>query len=85
MPNHVHLLFEVKDVPMSVLVDAWKGYTAKKANKLTGRQGKFWQAGYWDTYMRDSEHERRSRRYIENNPLKARLVNSANSPHFISN
>jgi len=76
MPNHVHLLFQVQDVPMWRLVDAWKGYTAKAANKVLGRKGKFWHDGYWDTYMRDGEHERRTRRYIENNPTKARLVAS---------
>lgn len=74
MPNHVHLLFRVKDVPMCRLVDAWKGFTAKAANKLLGRKGQFWQEGYWDTYMRDEEHELRTRQYIENNPTKAKLV-----------
>ena len=76
MPNHLHLLFQVRDVPMCRLVDAWKGYTAKEANKILRRKGKFWQDGYWDTYMRDCEHEGRTRRYIENNPTKARLVGS---------
>lgn len=76
MPNHVHLLFLVQDVPMSRLIDAWKGFTAKEANKILGRKGKFWQDGYWDTYMRDGEHEARARRYIENNPTKAKLVMS---------
>jgi REP element-mobilizing transposase RayT len=74
MPNHVHLLFKVFDVPMSQLVDAWKGFTAKQANKVLGRRGKFWQDDYWDTYMRDEEHERRTRKYIEANPVKAGLV-----------
>ena len=78
MPNHVHLLFKVQSVPMSHLIDRWKGYTAKQANKLLGRQGSFWQAGYWDTYMRNSDHELRARRYIENNPVKAGLVRLAN-------
>ncbi len=76
MPNHVHLLFRVQDVPMSQLMDAWKGYTAKEANKILGRKGQFWQEGYWDTYMRDGEHESKTRRYIENNPTKAKLVAS---------
>jgi putative transposase len=74
MPNHVHLLFSVQDVPMWRLVDAWKGYTAKEANKMLGRTGSFWQEGYWDTYMRDCEHEARTRHYIEHNPTKAKLV-----------
>jgi REP element-mobilizing transposase RayT len=73
-PNHVHLLFQVLDVPMSALIDAWKGYTAKEANKLLGRKGAFWQEGYWDTYMRDEAHELKARRYIENNPVKAHLA-----------
>lgn len=74
MPNHVHVLFQVQDVPMSQLVDAWKGYTAKEANKILGRKGRFWQDGYWDTYMRGGDHEVRTRRYIETNPTKAGLV-----------
>ena len=74
MPNHVHLLFQVQDVPMWRLVDAWKGFTAKAANPMLGRKGRFWQEGYWDTYMRDAEHESKTRRYIENNPIKAKLV-----------
>ena len=48
MPNHVHLLFLVRDVPMCQLVDAWKGFTAKAANKILGRKGQLWQRGYWE-------------------------------------
>ena len=76
MPNHVHLLFKVFNVPMSQLLDAWKGFTAKQANKALDRRGKFWQDGYWDTFMRDEEHERRTRKYIEENPVKAGLAGS---------
>jgi REP element-mobilizing transposase RayT len=79
MPNHVHLLFKVLGAPMSQLVDAWKGFTAKQANKILRRRGKFWQEGYWDTYMRDEEHERRTRKYIEANPVKARLAPDASN------
>lgn len=32
-----------------------------------------WQRDYWDTFMRDEEQERTAIRYIENNPVKARL------------
>ena len=74
MPNHVHLLFRVQDVPMAQLMDAWKGYTAKETNKILGCKGQFWQEGYWDTYMRDSQHESKTRRYIETNPTKAKLA-----------
>jgi hypothetical protein len=39
-----------------------------------GRRGEFWQADYWDTFMRDGEHELETRKYIESNPAKACLV-----------
>jgi putative transposase len=32
-----------------------------------------WQREYWDTFVRDEEQERTAIRYIENNPVKARL------------
>ena len=41
---------------------------------MLGRTGQFWDEDYWDTYMRDEAQERRTRRYIENNPVKACLV-----------
>ena len=41
---------------------------------MLGRRGRFWQDGYWDTFMRDGEHERRTQKYIEENPVKAGLV-----------
>jgi hypothetical protein len=39
----------------------------------SGDQQLQWQREYWDTFMRDEEQERRAIRYIENNPVKARL------------
>lgn len=33
----------------------------------------FWQRDYWDTFMRDKEQENTAVRYIENNPVKAKL------------
>jgi REP element-mobilizing transposase RayT len=74
MANHVHVLFRVETTPMSEIVEDWKKYTAHEANKLLGRQGRFWEPDYWDTYMRDTEHELKTRRYVENNPSKAGLV-----------
>lgn len=33
----------------------------------------FWEREYWDTFMRDEEQEKKAVRYIEANPVKARL------------
>jgi REP element-mobilizing transposase RayT len=77
MPNHVHVLFKIGNESMSRTVENWKKFTAHEANKLTCRQGRFWSEDYWDTFMRDSEHELRTRQYIETNPAKALLVREA--------
>jgi REP element-mobilizing transposase RayT len=74
MPNHVHVLFKVGAVSMAEIVGAWKKHTGRLANKLLGKRGAFWAEDYFDTYMRDAEHERKTARYIENNPTKAKLV-----------
>lgn len=74
MPNHVHVLFEMGTVPMAKVVQSWKGASARAANLVLGRSGAFWQQDYWDTFMRDVEHEERTVRYIRNNPVKAGLV-----------
>jgi REP element-mobilizing transposase RayT len=74
MSNHVHTLFKVDAVPMSQIVETWKKHTANKINRLLKRRGAFWAAGYFDTFMRDAEHEQRTVRYIENNPTKAKLL-----------
>jgi REP element-mobilizing transposase RayT len=74
MSNHVHVLFKVDAVPMSEIVETWKKHTANKANRHLGRRGPFWAASYFDTYMRNAEHEQKTVRYIENNPTKAKLV-----------
>jgi REP element-mobilizing transposase RayT len=74
MPNHVHVLFKVGAVSMSEIVGAWKKHTGRLANKLLAKQGPFWAEDYFDTYMRDAEHERKTIHYIENNPTNAKLV-----------
>ncbi len=72
--DHVHVLVRIRGTPMAVITKNWKGRIAREANKLLRRQGPFWEREYWDTYMRDAEQLVRARRYIEQNPVKARLV-----------
>ena len=74
MPNHAHVLFKVGATPMAEIVESWKKHSAYKANRILGRRGNFWADGYFDIYMRDAEHERKTVAYIENNPSHARLV-----------
>jgi REP element-mobilizing transposase RayT len=74
MPNQVHVLLKVTTMPMSHIVENWKKYTPHEANKALGLVGQFWAEDYWDTFMRDAAHELKSRRYTENNPVKAKLA-----------
>jgi REP element-mobilizing transposase RayT len=77
MPNHVHLLFMETKMPLGSILKRWKGATGRAANKILGRTGRpFWQPDYWDTYMRNEDHQRNAIRYIRNNPLKAGLTKS---------
>ena len=77
MPNHIHALIEVWQTPLGKILRDLKGFTAKEANRILGREGTFWEDDYFDRYIRDEEHFRRAVRYIENNPVKARLVRMA--------
>jgi putative transposase len=76
MPNHVHLL-----VTPHVVAKQWlgplKGFTAHEANRVLGRHASFWQDESYDHLVRHKEEFRQVQRYIENNPVKAGLVGSA--------
>jgi REP element-mobilizing transposase RayT len=74
MPNHVHVLFETFTTPMRELVESWKKFTALQFNRAAGIEGAFWQADYWDTYIRDEGHFWRTVRYVEDNPVSGGLV-----------
>jgi REP element-mobilizing transposase RayT len=74
MPNHVHALIELWQTPMGEILNSWKGYTSKQANRVVGRTGTFWEEDYFDHYIRDEKHFWRVVHYIENNPVKAHLV-----------
>jgi len=74
MPNHVHLVVQVWDVPLAKLLHLWKGASARNANGLLNRTGRFWQTDYFDTLIRDEAHFRQAVRYVEANPVKAHLV-----------
>ena len=78
MPNHVHALIEtLPGFPLGDIVHSWKSFTAKQANKLLDRTGKFWMPDYFDRYIRDEKHLATVTDYIEQNPVKAGLVRSA--------
>ena len=74
MPNHVHvLLTPLAGWNLDRILHSWKSYTANKCNAALHRQGSFWQADFFDRYIRNARHYANALAYIENNPVKAGL------------
>src|SRR5258708_15517460 len=74
MPNHVHVLFRpCAGHALSDIVHSWKSYTSKEANRILGRKGQFWEADYWDRFIRGETHFAAVGAYIEHNPVHAGL------------
>ena len=77
MANHVHLLI-LPHVPVPVLMRWLKGSTARGANRILGRTGHaFWQDESYDRYLRGANQLERTIAYVEENPVSAGLVCSA--------
>jgi REP element-mobilizing transposase RayT len=77
MPNHVHLLILPKGKG-AVLMRWLKGSTARHANQILGRTGQpFWQDESYDHSLRHPRQIGRTTAYIEQNPVCAGLVRSA--------
>lgn len=77
LSNHVHMLLLPKIAP-SRLLQSLKGATAREANRILGRTGEsFWQAESYDHWVRDEGEWNRIVIYIEDNPVKAGLVQHA--------
>ena len=77
MPNHVHVLFlSLAGHTLASILQAWKSYTAKEANKMLRRSGQFWQEDYYDRFIRNDDHYLAEIVYIEENPVTAGLCKS---------
>ena len=78
MPNHVHVLIEQNSKwPLGKVVQSWKRHTTREFRKLglvDTSKPSLWQRDYWDRFIRDEAHFVIAKEYIENNPVKAGLV-----------
>ena len=75
MPNHVHaVLWPMLNHTLSKIIQSWKRFTAREANKLLSRtEMTFWQQESFDHWIRNDEEHERCCRYVVNNPVKAKL------------
>ncbi len=74
MPNHVHLVVGgLARGTMLKQVESWKKWTSLEINRALGRKGRFWQDESFDHLVRNGDSFQKYRRYIRENPVKARL------------
>jgi REP element-mobilizing transposase RayT len=76
MPNHVHVLVvPLGEHTLSDILHTWKSYTATQINRILGRKDKpVWQHESYDHIVRSETELAHFRRYIHENPQKARVT-----------
>ncbi|HEY5885661.1 MAG TPA: transposase [Pyrinomonadaceae bacterium] len=85
MPNHIHsLMTRFEDIELADIFHSFKSFTAHEANKLLGRSGQFWMEEHFDRHIRDEKHFCNTVRYIEENPVRAKLCKKASDWPFSS-
>ncbi|RBP36617.1 transposase IS200 family protein [Roseimicrobium gellanilyticum] len=74
MPNHVHLLVGgMERNTMLAQMKSWKRWTSREINRHVGRSGRLWQDEGFDHLVRSEAAFKRFRRYMAENPVKAKL------------
>jgi REP element-mobilizing transposase RayT len=85
MPNHAHLLLtRFENYTLAGIMQSFKSLTSHKANEILGRSGQFWMPDYFDRYIRNAKHYKKTVEYIENNPLKSRICSRPEDYRFSS-
>ena len=86
MPNHVHVVvWPMPNHTLSNLLKSWKQYTSVRAKRIIGMgQGEFWQTESYDHWIRDDAEKARICRYVQFNPVSARLCSQPEDWHWSS-
>ena len=81
MPDHVHMIFtplvneQAGEIfSLAGIMDAVKGASAHKVNKMLGRKGQVWQTESFDHVLRSSENLDAKIGYLLENPVRAGLA-----------
>ena len=83
MPDHLHWLVQLADMPLSQIVLQLKSRSAIAINKARNASGRVWQKGFHDHALRKEEELTTTARYIVANPLRAGLVKHIGDyPHW---
>lgn len=74
MNNHYHLLLETTDENISEAIQYLNGTYSMYFNRKYKRTGHFWQGRYLSYYLYDDVHAWVVAKYIEQNPITAKMV-----------
>jgi putative transposase len=77
MPNHVHLLIRPLEAPISRVMQSLLISHTQRYHRCHHSGGHVWQGRFKSLDIQDDEHLLTFLRYIEANPLRARMVESA--------
>ena len=84
MPDHVHFFCrgEIGAKTLSEFVGNWKSWTSRRIHALewprsTPSATTLWQREFFDHVLRSNESYSEKWNYVRNNPVRARLVSSA--------
>ena len=75
MPNHGHaMLTPYPNIGLDICMQRIKGGSSFEINRVLSRGGRLWQTESYDVWIRNEKHFSAVRRYIERNPVKAKIV-----------
>jgi putative transposase len=78
MPDHLHLLMELpNDISIERAMQLVKGGFSYHLRKEHGFHGEVWQRGFSEVRVNDRQAWLQYREYIEQNPVKAGLVEAS--------
>jgi putative transposase len=75
MPDHVHFVLGIGELPLPRLMQQWKSLSYKVWREHGGRAS-FWQRGYYETFLRDTKAVREAVQYTLGNPVRSGLVSA---------
>ncbi len=84
MTNHYHLLLETKEENISKAIQYLNGTYSMYFNRKYKRTGHFWQGRYLSYYLYDEAHAWIVAKYIERNPIVARMVRDISAYRYQS-
>ena len=85
MPDHLHVLLTPEETTtVEKAMQMIKGGSAHRIGLERPNKFPIWHAGFHDRWMRDAEEYRGSKRYIEHNPVEAKLVERSGDYVFSS-